>query len=388
MEHVRTILQNEYGITVYEQRTRGAQTVLHTDRGLYYLYTCPAAYRQKQRLIELVSRHVQTAPQLRLLPFSETLHGKRHVQDGGELYYLQPAVREAVPDQLPFATGQALAEFHQTTKDVKGELFFPQYRSLGGWPAMWRKRLRRYEAYRDRMDEDGREITPIDQHLLTSYTYVHHLGETAIQYLHDCGYHKVVKETAKYGRVSYQNFDHGYILFAEDGTRHLSGQFAWQFDMRTRDIGQWLKADIRSNGWDPERVSQFLQGYNSVAPLLPAEYSVVYALLLFPGRFLRYVELYHRLAPGERREWEEQRWQQQLDGELLALGDAVCDFPGLIEARFGVHIAPVRWLWRGKHAEAASAQNVAAESAKDAAAASTRVLAADSAEDVAQEKKV
>lgn len=349
MEHVRTILQNEYGIAVYEQQARGAQTILHTDRGLFYLYTCPAAYRQKHRLIELVSRHVQTAPHLRLLPLSETLYGKQHVVNGRELHYLQPAVREAVPVQLPFATGQAIAEFHQMTKGFKRELFFPQYRTLGGWSAIWRRRLRRYEAYRDMMDDEGRAITPIDQYLLTSYTYVHHLGETAIQYLHDCGYHKVVKETARYGRVTYQNFDHGYIVFAEDGTRWLTGQYAWQFDMRTRDIGQWLKADIRRNGWNPERVSMFLEGYNSVAPLLPAEYGVVYALLLFPGRFLRHAEKYYQVAPGERVEWDERSWQQQLEGELLAIGDAVSHFPNLIKERFGVQITPVRWLWRGKN---------------------------------------
>ncbi|UFJ39674.1 hypothetical protein LOK74_16655 [Brevibacillus humidisoli] len=351
MERIRTILQDEFGITIYDQQQRGAQTVLQTDRGLYYLYSCPAAYRQKQRLIELVSRHVEAVPNLRPLSFSETLLGKRHVQNGGDLYYVQPAVREATPDNLPFVTGQTIAEFHQATATVKGELFFPQFRSLGGWPSMWRKRLRRYESYRDQIEENGREITPIDEHLLTTYTYVHHLGDTAIQYLNDCGYQKVAKETVKYGRVAYQNFDHGFVLFDEDGSRFVSGQYAWVFDMRTRDIGQWLKADIRLHGWHPERVSSFLEGYNSVSALQEAEYAVIYALLLFPGRFLRYAEMYDRLDLQGREQWDDHEWQEQLDEELLTLGDAVRDFPSVIEERFGVRIRPIDWLWRGRKAE-------------------------------------
>ncbi|MBO8163381.1 MAG: hypothetical protein H0Z34_06630 [Brevibacillus sp.] len=350
MERVRTILQEAYGFSIHSQRERGAATVLETDRGLFYLYSCPTACRQKKRLIDRVHHLLEENSKLRPLTFSETMLGKRLVQDGAELYYVQPGVREAVPDNLPFATGQALAEFHQATATLKGDPLYMPFRTLGAWPSMWRKRLRRYESYRDQLEAVEREITPIDEHLLTSYTYVHHLGDTAIQYLKDTGYQKVVKETAKCGKVTYQNFDHGFILFTEDGSRYVSGQYAWALDMRSRDIGQWLKADIRANGWDPKRVRAFLQGYNRVAPLIEAEYSVIYALLLFPGRFLRYAELYDRLTPEVRAELDGSHWQELLDQELLVMGEAACQYPELVKEDFGVPVQPVPWSWPGKAA--------------------------------------
>ncbi|MFY0544770.1 hypothetical protein [Brevibacillus sp. H7] len=342
----RALIQSEYGFRILDCKVEGGHTVLCTDQGVFYLYTAPAGYKYKSKFIEKVKKHLKGQKEIAMLSLAPTLKGQYYVVHEEEIYYLYRGIRESVPIEPVYANGQALALFHQATASFSGDrLFFP-YSSLGSWPSMWRKKLRQYSAYQDDLGIYDGEITPFDEYLLTTYTYVHHLGDTAVQYLHDVGYQDVVKQTADCGKVAYQNFDEGYILFNEDCARYIAGEWNWVIDMRARDIGQWIKADVRRNGWREDAVIQFLDGYNSVCPLLQSEYAVVYALMLYPGRFLKYVEAYRALSPEEREEVNAEAWQGTLEDELAHMEQALRSFPLTVCKRYGVSIPLIDWLWR------------------------------------------
>jgi spore coat protein YutH len=342
----RTLLQDQYGFLIHDWAEAGAHTTLRTDQGIFYLYTAPVGFKYKNKFIERVKKHLKKQSDLNLLSLMPTQTGKLYVADDVQMYYLYRGIRESEPTDPAFAAGQSLARFHQSTGTFTGDRLFMPYSSLGSWPSMWRKKLRQYNAYRDDLDAFDGEITLLDEYLLTSYTYVHQLGDNAVQYLYEAGYPTVVKETAGCGKVAYQNFDQGYILWNEDFTRYVAGEWNWVIDMRARDIGQWLKAEVRRNGWDDEVAVQFLEGYNSVCPLLESEYGVIYGLMMYPGRFLKLVETYHALLPEEREEVDGEMWQAQLDDELQKMEAALRRFPQLIGERYGVCIPQVDWLWR------------------------------------------
>jgi spore coat protein YutH len=342
----RAWIESEWGFRILECKREGAHTALYTDRGLFYLYTAPVGYKYKNRFIERVKKHLKGQKDIHLLKVERTENGKPYVVHEEQIYYLYRGIREAEPVEGIYAYGQALASFHQSTATFTGDRLFLPYSSLGSWPAMWRKKLRQYSAFQDDLEIFDGEITPFDEYLLTTYTYVNHLGDTAVQYLHDAGYQKVVKETAGCGKVAYQNFDEGYILFNEDCARYVGGEWNWVIDMRARDIGQWIKADVRRNGWREDAVIQFLDGYNSVCPLLPSEYAVVYALLLYPGRFLKLVETYRALPVEERIELDSADWQEQLEDELAKMEQALRSFPLTVCKQYGVSFPLIDWLWR------------------------------------------
>jgi spore coat protein YutH len=345
MEEIRKLVTEHYGLTALGCRESGSRTEVYTDRGLYYLYSCPAVYRYKRKFIEKVQRQVLRHGGNGLLPLVKTVKGQSYIVDGNELYFLHAGVREAKTAEQAYATGQALARFHQSTGSFTGERLFLPYRSLGGWPAMWRKKLRQYSAYRDELENERGIITPFDEYLLTTYTYIHHLGDTAVQYLLDAGYNRVIKETAGYGKVAYQNFDDGYIMIADDGSRYIAAEWCWVIDMRARDIGQWIKAEIRRAGWNHDRISQFLDGYNSVSKLLPEEYACIYALLLYPGRFLKLVEAYRAFPVDDLESLDFSDWREMLEEELQYMEMALRDYPRLITARYGAVIPQIDWLW-------------------------------------------
>ncbi|WP_235827924.1 protein kinase family protein [Brevibacillus migulae] len=345
MEEIRALVKEHYGLKVLECREIGSRTMLVTDRGVQYLYSCPAVYRYKKKFMEKVQKHLGQHCEYGLLPVTKTVDGQRYVLQDDEMYFLQLGVREAALLEPAFEIGQALARFHLGTAGFTGERLFYPYRSLGNWPSMWRKKLRQYSGYRDEMDVGG-GFTPFDEYLLTTYTYVHHIGELSVQYLLDSGYHQVVKDTADFGKIAYQNFDEGYLLFADNGTRYFAGEWSWVIDMRARDVGQWIKTDVRKNGWNEERIGQFLDGYNSVSALSGEEYAIIYSLLLYPGRFLKIVETYRALSPEERESIDFSDWRDMLDEELIQMESGLRNYPAFVAARYGAALPPIEWLWR------------------------------------------
>jgi len=365
MDEQILLLQQEYGFTVVGAEEVGGRTILTTNTGLYYLYTCPAAYRYKTTFVEKVRKHVVSKTDFGVLPFIRTLRGTSFVIDGDELLYVQRAIREAAVADMPFTTGQALADFHAATGNFAGGTLYYPYRSLGSWPGMWRKRLQRYEDLRDRFDGETVVVSEFDEYLLTTFTYVHQLGEVAIKYLKDACYDRMIKVTEPFGKIAFQNFDYGYLLFDEDGSRHIAGQLNWVIDMRTRDLGQWIKAEVRRNGWQPDTVVRFLEGYNTVSPLLDDEYAVIYALLLYPGRYLRAVETYSQLTAEERNAFDFFDWQAEMDQELHMMQQVLRDYPEVILKHFCVDIPRLHWLWRSPDDETLYLRNEAAFSCDD-----------------------
>ncbi|MED1792020.1 hypothetical protein [Brevibacillus nitrificans] len=349
----KELLEEEYGFSLQEAHAKGANTVLKTDRGVFYLFEAPAGYKYKSKFIERVRKHLSEQQQdFGMLKLVKTKGGQGHLVAEDQLYYLYRGVRERAPEDIYFASGESLAKFHLATSTFKGDKLFIPYSSLGNWPSMWRRKLRHYNEYRDELDEVEGELTSMDELLLTSYTYVHQLGEIAVQYLLASGYDKVVKETAAFGKVAYQNFDQGYMLWNEKDARLVAGEWNWVLDMRARDIGQWIKAETKRNGWQEDKMTSFLAGYNHVSPLLPEEYAVIYGLMLYPGRFLRLVESYQELPFEEKEQVNGEQWRSQLEDELASMEEALRRYPHLVAQQYGASIPQIDWLWRPEDEEA------------------------------------
>ncbi len=349
MEELASQLEEKYGFTLYEIAEAGGRTLLKTSEGGFYLYTCPVSYRNKHKFIERIKQHIaRQKNELQLLPCVHTTEHEPFFIVGDDMYYIQKEVRESLPSKETYALGEALAQFHLATRSFSGDRLYEPYNSLGSWPGMWRKKIRQYESRRDALEVEGGEGHPFDEYLLTSYTYVHQLADTSVQYLTDSGYQRMVKESAAFGKIAFQNFDDGFIVFAAGQRPHFGGEWNWVQDMRSRDIGQWIKAEVRRSGWNPEKIADFLEGYNSVSTLRDEEYAMMYALLLYPGRFFKLVEVYKDIPIEEREVGQQASWRVQLDEELDYLEVALSQFPTLVSNRFGAVIPTVDWLWRSE----------------------------------------
>lgn len=348
MEELAAKLQDKYGLRVYGSREVGSRYELETDNGIYYLFSCPAAYRSKAKFVGMVEQQLKKARAIQLLPSASTYQNEGYFLHDDKLYYVKQGVRSGSLANEAYVIGESLARFHQATATLTSDKAFRSFSSLGNWPELWQQKIRQYEEYRDQLDDQPDEVSPFDEYLLTTYTYVKQLGDSSIQYLHDTGYDRKAKEPGKYGKVAFQNFDESLVFFAESGQQLVAGEWSWILDMRSRDIAQWIKSDVRRYGWDEQKVLAFLAGYTDVEPLADEEFAWVYALLMYPGRILKTIETYKLVAEDEAEEMDDvEDWEAKLDGELLAMESALHHFPQLVSNRYGAAIPSLEWpLWK------------------------------------------
>lgn len=348
MSDVISMIQEQYGFTVNGYREVGGRTILETNRGLFNLYTYPLNYRNKKKLVDSVRKHITKGTSFTTLPILKTKENQPYLIAGDRVIYVHKGIRESIPVDFPFSIGRALAEFHQGTCSFTVDALFFPYRSMGTWPSMWRKKISMFDSIREELERNQGDLTVFDEYILTTYTYVHQIADISIKFLQDNGYQNVTRMSATTGKIAFQNFDDGYIMFDERGSRRLAGEYAWVLDMRARDIGQWIKAEVRRNGYNPFVIGQFLAGYNEVAPLLEEEYSVIYSLLVYPGRFFRQIELYDQINDGNLDQSELRNWTEELEQELVEMENVLRQFPLLIEEIYGIRIPRIEWLWRDR----------------------------------------
>lgn len=343
MEELSAKIKENYGLIVYDSQEVGSRHDLATDSGTFYLFNCPATYRNKAKFIQQVGTHLANVQAIHLLPSSTTYQNEGYFFHDDKMYYVKQGVRSSSLENEAYVMGETLARFHQATATFNGDKQFRSYSSFGNWPTLWKQKLDQFDAFRDRLDETTKGITPFDEYLLTTYTYVKQLGDTSVQYLNDTGYQRRIKEASRYGKIAFQNFDEGFLLFTETGEPLVAGEWNWIIDMRSRDIAQWIKSDVKRNGWNEEKTLAFLTGYSDVSPLANEEFAWMYALLLYPGRFLKLIESYQQVTAEEQEELED--WEEKLDGELLAMETALQQFPLLVCNRYGAVIPALEWSW-------------------------------------------
>ncbi|AKF92830.1 hypothetical protein [Brevibacillus laterosporus] len=344
MEELLGKFCEEYSFVDVEWKEENGRKLLYTDRGLHYIHTCPPSYRAKGFLVEKAIEAIHKNCDLKVLPICKANDDNYHMKDGEVLYYLQEGMRETTWERHYFNLGRSLAEFHQSTRTLSWDKLYLPYRSLGTWPEMWEKKCKTYESLLDSL-ERSKAFNPFEVYLFTMFTYIQVSASTAIDYLNGNGYKRLTNAISKQGKIAFQNFQDGHILFHESGKRYIAGQYSWVLDMRTRDIGQGIKWIVRKNGWQEDKVIEFLVGYQCIAQLYPEEYCFIFAMLLYPSRFLKTVEIYS-LMGDEERTLAGEDWQTPLDEELATMEQVLGQYPEAIRQYFGVEIPEIHWLWR------------------------------------------
>jgi len=339
--------QRQYQLVVYryEERTKGYW--LETSKGVYFLYPVPLAFRGKDHYV--ASMYEQMNSRF-LLPIQSVPQGSSFAQIGEQSILVTHWPYEE-GERIDYALlGHSLASFHLTSaKRIKR--FNNKYRGWDTWPRDWKKRVNLLPNF-ERIAAtrvERKEADDFDHFLLENFQYLYHSGRSALAYLQDCNYSLVCKETKKYGRLSYIHFGPDQFVTVQ-GRVYFADPFSWVDDMRVRDIGQWIKADVREYGWDPRRVYPFLSAYHQRSPLLPEEFAIMYAMFLLPGRMIKkYDGLYDQPSSFTGDNSEVVLFREETEiltpyGAYLELkrNDVLLrEFPCFVEDAFGVVIPTV-----------------------------------------------
>lgn len=289
-----TALQQQYNLVVYRYEKIPQGIWMETNRGTVVLQSVPSVYAGKEGFIKEIYHHMgQTSF---LLPVFHNQEQSMLTSFGDQVYYLTrwPA---AESEWLDYGwLGQSSARFHRTSA-MALEKCHPRYSDWDTWPKRWKSKtdqLRKFEQIAARRIDTDRE-DPFDSFVLENYPYLSHLAQLSLTYLHEANYREVCRQTMEWGRLSYIHFGPEQFVVSPQGNVFFVDPFSWVEDMRVRDIAQFIKADVRDQGWNPQHIYSFLCGYQSVSPLMPEEFIIMYALFLLPGRMMKKLEtVYYR----------------------------------------------------------------------------------------------
>lgn len=172
---------------------------------------------------------------------------------------------------VPGKHGILLARFHQLNRSYHYE---PQYiSSYGQWKRLWIDKCTAFEREID--TESQKHANDYYRLLINVLPYIIGMSENAIQYM---------QESEREGR--HDPSDQGTISFQRYHD-HLIRPIIWQtdlvYDHIARDLAEYIREKfLNHTGEVLHDVWNFLEEYQSVRPLTPFSWRLLYARLIFP----------------------------------------------------------------------------------------------------------
>ncbi|XJZ26806.1 spore coat putative kinase YutH [Bacillota bacterium Lsc_1132] len=281
---LQNLLEKEYGIKVEGSVKLDSYVALRGNGWLYF--PAKAEDQQEEDIIELG----QIADHLRN-------YGDRHVpvfvpsKDGQFLTtwenknYCVLASRHAGQQQR-MKLGRKLAKFHERGRRIPFTI--QRSKRIGQWKELWEKRLEQMEKVWNGLLFQTPE-DEFERMFIESFPYYMGLTENAIQYLVDTEIDDEPKEV-DHGTVCHERFSKrswGTDFF-------MKNPFDWVFDHRSRDLAEWTRERYFHNIQTYELdVKRFFEEYQTIAPLSPFSWKLLYSRILFPLHYFDCVEKYY-----------------------------------------------------------------------------------------------
>lgn len=275
---------------------------------------------------------------------TEDLWGRRVEYDleQQEVRFLYEDDFEPSYDPSPYNLGKQLSQLHQASAGFSIQANHPLYR-IGTWSDQWFKRIKRIQAIRDQLYQMGIH-SQFEELFLEDYTYFNQLAQVALFYLEDHHYVEIVRQVEPYSSLAYRSFSWKDVEQSEYGFSFIHPE-NWIVDIAARDLGQFTRSSSMETLSFDETI-QLLQGYQHERELLPTEYQMIYAQLLYPNRWVGLVERYTARHKYPQLNWEEEI--RHLHVSYQEWEPVLAEFADRIYAEFGARITPIEWIYRKK----------------------------------------
>lgn len=190
--------------------------------------------------------------------------------------------------------GRELAQFHrQSTKFPFSELRNVRY---AAWQDLWGQRIDALEKWRNQISEkDEKDV--FDEMFISSFPYYLGLSENAIQYAVDTS---LERNSVEAPTICHHRFYPYSWYFEREVPLKIPGE--WVVDHPSRDLAEWIRYTVWTDGMDREKITGFLRDYEQANPLSRTGKRLLYARLLFPLVYIETVEGYYRAPSNEKRD--------------------------------------------------------------------------------------
>ncbi len=245
-----------------------------------------------------------------------------------------------IDEPSPYSLGQQLSQLHLASAGFSIQKNHPLNR-IGTWTDHWYKRVKRIQAFRDNIFQVG-VTSQFEELFLEDYTYFNQLAQVALFYLEDHRYLEVTQLVEPYSSLAYRSFSWKDVELVDSGYSFKRPE-NWIVDIAVRDLGQFTRSSsMETLSLDDAII--LLQGYQQYRELLPEEFQMIYAQLLYPYRWIQLIERY-----TARHKYPQFDWEEEIRNIHLCYQEwepVLADFVERIEEEFGVKITPVEWIYK------------------------------------------
>lgn len=317
--HLRQALLAEYGLNV--TGATQVKSVWRLDTAEHGSYCLKEVTHRRKRLNFVLSAmgHLANNGFTVMAGLVPTNDGRRYAKVNNHIIFLTEWVEGhkcdfANPADLA-AASTSLAKFHQQAHG-----FVPpahsSFRELWGkWPAIIEARWQNLLQFKQIA-----EAKPIkarfDQLFLDNFSYFRRQAELAVRLLHESEYDRLSAEGCQRQGFIHQDVAGRNFVITPAGEAKMIDFDLVRYDLRLLDLLRLIERTMKKCEWDIQLASLALARYQDISQIIPAEWEVLLALLVFPQKFWRGSNRYY----GKVDKYSPQRLADKLEKTIANRG--------------------------------------------------------------------
>jgi len=281
----KQLLEEHYGIKVDEQIKIDAYEALRGNGWLYIISQPGGREESDIQELEQMAEHLRNYGDQNV-PFILPTRKGQYIATWEQKQYCVLAKQQIERSNRRVRLGRKLARFHERGRAIPFQI--ERSSRIGQWKELWERRLEQMEKVWNGLLFQTPE-DDFEKMFIESFPYYMGLTENAIQYLVDTEIDDEPLETDS-GTVCHERFTN------ETWGSHytLKNPFSWVFDHRSRDLAEWTRARYFYNIQTYDvAVRQFFDEYQSIVPLSPFSWRLLYSRLVFPLHYYECIESYY-----------------------------------------------------------------------------------------------
>lgn len=181
---------------------------------------------------------------------------------------------------------QNLAYMHLTSKGYEPPENSKLKTDLGRWPHLMDKRIKSFEKMRD-MARKKTSKTVFDISYIKVVDYYKQMGKRAVSVLEDSEYMSECQIAEEEKGFCHHDYTYHNIIIGNDDSYNIIDFDYCKREVRIYDISTFMIKVLKRVDWNIDYANSIIEAYNSVDPLRPEEYRILFSFLLFPQRFWR-----------------------------------------------------------------------------------------------------
>lgn len=335
-------LKHHFGLHVKKVKPIRRILRIKTDMGTYALKRVHPREKERWKMVTELATHLGSR-----FPISApiaTRTGQLIFAGFHHKYVLLPWIN-AEPVSLQNKTEwvrltRKLARFHHYSQTFTPAHAYRKLQRIGKWQAEWKHAYRQLELFQ-LAAKWTRKPTETDQSWLEVAGYSTGVMENLLRYFEKIKGDQCCLESAKQGKVCHGNLHPHNVLADEQKQFYLIDWNQAVFDVRTRDLAQWLLYAFHRTR-SGEILTILLRSYQQISPLSEEEYALIYARFLYPERLMRVLRNIYEdqtlpITAGAPSIVSASKAEEQKLGLMKV-------YPRLVQEAFGVKIPQIEWL--------------------------------------------